>query len=208
MSVNTPKRPKTACYPGMASESPLHHGQSSSTIFCPSRTNVWDSYSCLARPCESGSCPPDQCDPRTCAPSQMSTPAPTTSPSSSCGSPEMINPMNGVLRTPSTTTTTKEDMQQFPTPTTTSSLLDYSMLMGSGGREHKRGRPRSESLTNLMIEGSTSPSAIKCKFCNRVFPREKSLAAHLRTHTGEHIVDGRFNCTKRVKKTRKELETI
>jgi hypothetical protein len=40
-------------------------------------------------------------------------------------------------------------------------------------------------LTTLMLQGSTSPSAIKCKFCNRVFPRDKSLSAHLRTHTGE-----------------------
>jgi Zinc finger, C2H2 type len=36
-----------------------------------------------------------------------------------------------------------------------------------------------------MIEGTISPSGIKCKFCQRVFPREKSLTAHLRTHTGE-----------------------
>lgn len=115
----------------------------------------------------------------------------TSSPSSSCGSPDTAL-VSAVLRTPSTRT--KEDhlgddeAVQFPTPTTSSSLsgLHESLLSSSGGREHKRGRPRSESLTNLMMEGSTSPSAIKCKFCNRVFPREKSLAAHLRTHTGEH----------------------
>lgn len=57
-------------------------------------------------------------------------------------------------------------------------------LYGPDGRENRRGRPRSEALTSLMIEGSTSPSAIKCGYCNRVFPREKSLQAHLRTHTG------------------------
>ncbi|KDR13961.1 hypothetical protein L798_11919, partial [Zootermopsis nevadensis] len=51
--------------------------------------------------------------------------------------------------------------------------------------ESKRGRPRADAITNLIVEGSTSPSAIKCRFCNRVFPREKSLQAHLRTHTGE-----------------------
>uniref|UniRef100_A0A182QLY5 C2H2-type domain-containing protein n=1 Tax=Anopheles farauti TaxID=69004 RepID=A0A182QLY5_9DIPT len=61
---------------------------------------------------------------------------------------------------------------------------------GGGGSaekssENKRGRPRSEALTTLMVEGSISPSAIKCRYCNRVFPREKSLQAHLRTHTGE-----------------------
>lgn len=51
-------------------------------------------------------------------------------------------------------------------------------------QENRRGRPRSEALSTLMIDGSKSPSAIKCKFCHRVFPREKSLQAHLRTHTG------------------------
>lgn len=54
----------------------------------------------------------------------------------------------------------------------------------AGNSSSKRGRPKSELLTTLMIQGSTSPSAIKCKFCNRVFPRDKSLSAHLRTHTG------------------------
>lgn len=57
-------------------------------------------------------------------------------------------------------------------------------MYGADARENRRGRPRSEALTTLMIEGSTSPSAIKCTYCNRVFPREKSLQAHLRTHTG------------------------
>lgn len=52
-------------------------------------------------------------------------------------------------------------------------------------QESKRGRPRADAITNLMVEGSTSPSAIKCHYCNRVFPREKSLQAHLRTHTGK-----------------------
>lgn len=60
----------------------------------------------------------------------------------------------------------------------------YNMY-GADARENRRGRPRSEALTTLMIEGSTSPSAIKCTYCNRVFPREKSLQAHLRTHTGK-----------------------
>ncbi|KAG7207103.1 hypothetical protein KM043_000980 [Ampulex compressa] len=56
----------------------------------------------------------------------------------------------------------------------------------SGGSEsHRRGRPRADALSNLMMQGSTSPSSIKCTYCNRVFPREKSLQAHLRTHTGE-----------------------
>ncbi|XP_053678109.1 uncharacterized protein LOC128728504 [Anopheles nili] len=66
---------------------------------------------------------------------------------------------------------------------------NWSSTSGGGGSaekaENKRGRPRSEALTTLMVEGSISPSSIKCHYCNRVFPREKSLQAHLRTHTGE-----------------------
>ena len=49
----------------------------------------------------------------------------------------------------------------------------------------KRGRPRAEVINNLIIEGSSSHSSIRCDICNRVFPREKSLQAHKRIHTGE-----------------------
>ncbi|XP_071442659.1 zinc finger protein 367-like [Hetaerina americana] len=55
----------------------------------------------------------------------------------------------------------------------------------SSKQESRRGRPRADAINTLIQEGSTSPSAIKCRFCNRVFPRDKSLQAHLRTHTGE-----------------------
>jgi hypothetical protein len=59
---------------------------------------------------------------------------------------------------------------------------------GTGNAEsHRRGRPRADALTNLMMQGSTSPSSIKCGYCRRVFPREKSLQAHLRTHTGSSV---------------------
>ncbi|KAK5639166.1 hypothetical protein RI129_011658 [Pyrocoelia pectoralis] len=51
--------------------------------------------------------------------------------------------------------------------------------------ESRRGRPRAEFLNTLILEGTSSPSSIKCTYCGRVFPREKSLQAHLRTHTGE-----------------------
>ncbi|XP_005099028.1 Krueppel homolog 1 [Aplysia californica] len=54
----------------------------------------------------------------------------------------------------------------------------------------KRGRPRADLLTTLMIEGSSSKSKIRCDKCGRAFPREKSLQAHLRTHTGERP----YNC--------------
>ncbi|XP_058804857.1 zinc finger protein 367-like [Phymastichus coffea] len=64
--------------------------------------------------------------------------------------------------------------------------VDRQRISTRGGSEaHRRGRPRADALTNLMMQGSTSPSSIKCTYCNRVFPREKSLQAHLRTHTGE-----------------------
>lgn len=55
---------------------------------------------------------------------------------------------------------------------------------GSGSSSSKRGRPKSENLTHLIIEGKVSPSTIKCKYCGRVFPRDKSLNAHERIHTG------------------------
>lgn len=64
------------------------------------------------------------------------------------------------------------------------SLENKSVLSPS---ETRRGRPRAELLNTLILEGSTSPSSIKCTYCSRVFPREKSLQAHLRTHTGEKI---------------------
>lgn len=164
MSVNTPKRPKTAYYAGIVDENemfgsptPNHPDPNLHFAYFPGTTNA---------------------DPHMPATNLNH----VSSPSSSCGSPDMSS---NVLRTPKSsgsTTTNGGDQQRdlhqlFPTPLDT--------VLSSGGREHKRGRPRSESLTNLMMQGSTSPSAIKCKFCNRVFPREKSLAAHLRTHTGE-----------------------
>lgn len=65
---------------------------------------------------------------------------------------------------------------------------------GTGAESHRRGRPRADALTNLMKQGSTSPSHIKCKVCLRVFPREKSLQAHLRTHTGSEIAPASSCC--------------
>ena len=52
------------------------------------------------------------------------------------------------------------------------------------GRDLKRGRPRADAITTLIVEGTRVNSNIRCKICNRVFPRDKSLQAHMRTHTG------------------------
>lgn len=60
-------------------------------------------------------------------------------------------------------------------------------------KEGRRGRPRADAVTTMMMEGSSSPSAIKCKFCMRVFPREKSLQTHVRTHTGNFTFLSLFN---------------
>ncbi|XP_075787950.1 zinc finger protein 367 isoform X2 [Pelodiscus sinensis] len=48
----------------------------------------------------------------------------------------------------------------------------------------RRGRPRADTVRDLISEGEHSSSRIRCNICNRVFPREKSLQAHKRTHTG------------------------
>ncbi|NWJ08069.1 ZN367 protein, partial [Crypturellus undulatus] len=56
------------------------------------------------------------------------------------------------------------------------------ILMQDGIR---RGRPRADTVRDLINEGEHSSSRIRCNICNRVFPREKSLQAHKRTHTGE-----------------------
>uniref|UniRef100_A0A8C6YEU2 Zinc finger protein 367 n=1 Tax=Naja naja TaxID=35670 RepID=A0A8C6YEU2_NAJNA len=61
---------------------------------------------------------------------------------------------------------------------------------GTGSNGHlrdgiRRGRPRAETVRDLISEGEHSSSRIRCNVCNRVFPREKSLQAHKRTHTGE-----------------------
>lgn len=49
----------------------------------------------------------------------------------------------------------------------------------------RRGRPRADTVRELITEGENSTSRIRCNICHRVFPREKSLQAHKRTHTGE-----------------------
>nr|XP_008507555.1 PREDICTED: zinc finger protein 367 [Equus przewalskii] len=60
---------------------------------------------------------------------------------------------------------------------------DYLRLTDQDGI--RRGRPRADTVRDLINEGEHSSSRIRCNICNRVFPREKSLQAHKRTHTGE-----------------------
>lgn len=98
-----------------------------------------------------------------------------TSPPSTCSSPDVLV-AKSLAATPTTHGSGSWKHQQHNSSSGCSSAEKS---------ENKRGRPRSEALTTLMVEGSISPSAIKCRYCNRVFPREKSLQAHLRTHTGE-----------------------
>lgn len=53
------------------------------------------------------------------------------------------------------------------------------------GEYARRGRPRANMIKSLIDKGTFVESAIRCKTCNRVFPRDKSLQAHMRTHTGK-----------------------
>lgn len=77
----------------------------------------------------------------------------------------------------------------------------------------RRGRPRADAITKLIFKGAVSMSSIRCETCNRVFPREKSLQAHMRTHTGErpYLCDypscGKSFCQSGQLKTHQRLHT-
>lgn len=80
---------------------------------------------------------------------------------------------------------------------------DNSSLLGENNENSdnsaaRRGRPKLDAIKCLISSASDSKSAIRCHTCNRVFPREKSLQAHIRTHTGEKPYVCTFSgCTKR-----------
>uniref|UniRef100_UPI0035902CBC zinc finger protein 367-like n=1 Tax=Myxine glutinosa TaxID=7769 RepID=UPI0035902CBC len=84
---------------------------------------------------------------------------------------------------------------------------------GQAADSSRRGRPPQDSIRELINEGTLSASRIRCSVCSRVFPREKSLQAHLRTHTGERPYRCDFpNCGKAFAqsgqlKTHKRLHT-
>ncbi|XP_018565028.1 pair-rule protein odd-paired [Anoplophora glabripennis] len=92
------------------------------------------------------------------------------------GSDVDVSPNNRILKTKTLNIGDKGPVNGSP------SLGEKNVLSPS---ETRRGRPSADLLNTLILEGSTSPSSIKCTYCGRVFPREKSLQAHLRTHTGE-----------------------
>ena len=90
-----------------------------------------------------------------------------------------------IVWSPPTTPTNEVTPPSPPqTPTTpTGTILSYSPT--SPNVIPPRGRPRADVVNILMKEGQNSYSSIRCDVCHRVFPREKSLQAHRRTHSGE-----------------------
>ena len=66
-------------------------------------------------------------------------------------------------------------LTETPPPTKVRRESGSVASAAADGSASKRGRPRADVITHLILEGSSSPSEIKCKQCYRVFPREKSL---------------------------------
>ena len=89
-----------------------------------------------------------------------------------------LSPQAFTITSTSTVLATPESLALTP-----DTLNSSSSEVGELGSRHqqiindsgKRGRPRADVITHLILEGSSSPSGIKCRMCNRVFPREKSL---------------------------------
>ena len=66
------------------------------------------------------------------------------------------------------------------TPVTENSAnLNLLSAKNSAQDSGKRGRPRADHISQLIHEGINSPSGIKCRVCNRTFPREKSLQVRI-----------------------------
>ena len=78
---------------------------------------------------------------------------------------------------------------KFAFPRFPSLSPQYPQLSEVDAKEAKvtppRGRPKAEMINYLIVEGAQSCSSIRCDICSRVFPREKSLQAHKRTHSGD-----------------------
>lgn len=63
----------------------------------------------------------------------------------------------------------------------------------SGKNKNRVGRPKKSDVEQLQAEGEVSTSEMKCLVCKRVFPRIKSLEAHMRIHTGIYTLVCRWN---------------
>ncbi|XP_039297481.1 zinc finger protein 845 [Nilaparvata lugens] len=86
--------------------------------------------------------------------------------------------------------------------------LDINDCIMSGQAEYsKRGRPKSSAIISLISEGNKSDSLLKCSFCQRVFPRRKSLNSHIRTHTGHRPYQCNFPRCGRAFKQPGQLKT-
>lgn len=95
-------------------------------------------------------------------------------------------------RSDSVSTTSSRDSSQSD-----SSILENERKQDADDKAIIRGRPRTDKLDYLRRLGANSKSAIRCNICQRIFPREKSLQAHKRTHTGERPYACDFpNCGK------------
>ena len=97
------------------------------------------------------------------------------------------NQRNTVIMWSPPTTPTNKFMPPSPpqTPTTPTEKLVMDFCTKLPNVNPPRGRPRADVVNILIEEGQHSYSSIRCDVCNRVFPREKSLQAHKRTHSGE-----------------------
>ncbi|RZF40964.1 hypothetical protein LSTR_LSTR013219 [Laodelphax striatellus] len=86
--------------------------------------------------------------------------------------------------------------------------LDVNDCIATGQVEYsKRGRPKSSAIISLISEGNKSDSLLKCSFCQRVFPRRKSLNSHIRTHTGHRPYQCNFPRCGRAFKQPGQLKT-
>ena len=84
-----------------------------------------------------------------------------------------VNPSSTVLATPESISSLTQDTLNSSSSSDIEGLGSrHQQIINDSG---KRGRPRADVITHLILEGSSSPSGIKCRICNRVFPREKSL---------------------------------
>lgn len=92
-------------------------------------------------------------------------------------------------------------------------MFPVTPMENNNKSESRRGRPKAAMISNLILEGAVSKNGIRCDICSRVFPRDKSLQAHRRVHTGERPYCCDYpGCTRKFKqsgqlKTHQRLHT-